>query len=179
MISKTIVEEKGKITLTPDGGLGNRMWAISAGIKLANDIGSLLTIRWFKDKGLNCGFLDLFKPIECKNVQLKECNFIDTILYGNPRKKNLYLPRIFQMILFEKTLYDAEIVRRNHLPHDYASWATGCKVFINTCSPFYGTIHDGDFDIFKPNALIQSEIDKTFEKLSGGGQCNWCSYSSH
>ena len=52
--------KKRYILLVPVGGLANRMKAIDSAIKLSRKANSELHIIWFKDRGLNCRFDQLF-----------------------------------------------------------------------------------------------------------------------
>ena len=84
----------------PVGGLANRMKAIGAAVALSNDAQATTTIIWYKDKGLNCPFDELFEPIDDKLVTLRENSIFDLFLYDRPRKKNFYIPKFFQKLLF-------------------------------------------------------------------------------
>lgn len=63
---------RSHITLVPFGGLGNRLKAISAGIKLARQTHSDIDIYWVVDSGLACRFDQLFLPIDTDGVRLIE-----------------------------------------------------------------------------------------------------------
>ena len=68
---------RSHITLVPFGGLGNRLKAISAGIRLARQTHSDIDIYWVVDSGLACRFDQLFLPIDTDSVKLIEATADD------------------------------------------------------------------------------------------------------
>ena len=67
--------KKRYILLVPVGGLANRMKAIDSAIKLSRKANSELHIIWFKDRGLNCRFDQLFEPIDLPNVKITDLQY--------------------------------------------------------------------------------------------------------
>ena len=63
------LKPRSHITLVPFGGLGNRLKAISAGIRLARQTHSDIDIYWVVDSGLACRFDQLFLPIDTDGVK--------------------------------------------------------------------------------------------------------------
>ena len=114
-------------TLVPNGGLGNRINAICSAVSYCKQKNKSLKILWFKDKGLNCSFKELFyiNPA-IKNVKMDDAGFLDLILRDNPRKRNLWIPQIFQYFLYDRRIY---------IPEVYQAMVTGKK-------PFFGGIDD-------------------------------------
>ncbi|KAA6324551.1 hypothetical protein EZS27_026134 [termite gut metagenome] len=125
------------ITLIPVGGLANRMHAIASALSLANDCNTHLRIIWYKDVGLNCEFHQLFQPLPYARVTLKSASLIDFILYDRPRRKNFWIPRVFQRILFDKCLYGSKVTILKSRDFDFLGWAKGKNVFITAYSLFY------------------------------------------
>jgi len=67
-----------QLTLVPEGGLGNRMYAVTSAIAFAKEHNVRLNIIWFKDKGMGAGFYDLFTlSPEIENIEIKEAGLID------------------------------------------------------------------------------------------------------
>ena len=149
-----------QITLIPVGGLANRMKAIDAAVALAQESGSQLQILWFKDKGLNCRFNQLFKPLQLKDVVVKEATWMDTLIYDRPRKKNFYIPRLFQRMIFDVCVYENQATQLFHQNFDFLSWARGKYAYIASCVYFYPQTTHELFDIFHPIPSIQERIDK-------------------
>ena len=84
------------ITFIPAGGLGNRMKSMAAAIKLAQATQTNLDIIWFQDWGLGCKFCELFLPLQVPNVKLREANWFDKLTRDIPRRRNLYIPKLFE-----------------------------------------------------------------------------------
>lgn len=80
--------KKRYILLVPVGGLANRMKAIDSAIKLSRKTNSELHIIWFKDRGLNCRFDQLFEPIDLPNVKITEATWSD---YTGHRTKCIWV----------------------------------------------------------------------------------------
>lgn len=147
------------ITLIPVGGLANRMKAIDAAAALAQEAQTSLHIIWFKDSGLNCRFNQLFKPFRQKGVTIKEATWIDKLIYDRPRRKNFYLPRLFQRILFDTCIYEQKATRLFYRHFDFLSWAKNKKAYIASCVYFYPQSLRPLFEIFQPCPEIQKRVD--------------------
>ena len=99
-------------TLVPHGGLGNRIQAICSVISYCKKHNKSLKIIWFKDHNLNCTVnkLMFINPI-LSNVQMVDANFFDLLLRDNPRRKNFWIPKLFQYFLFDKKLYINDVAQ--------------------------------------------------------------------
>ena len=149
------------ITLVPVGGLANRMKAIDAAVGLAQEANARLHIIWFKDKGLNCRFDQLFRSLELKDVTLKEASWTDKFIFDRPRRKNFHLPRLFQRVLFDDCIYEHEATQRFYRKFDFLSWAQGKNVYIASCVYFHPQTVRPLFRIFQPIEKIQEQV-RTF-----------------
>jgi hypothetical protein len=149
------------ITLVPVGGLANRMKAIDAAVGLAQEANARLHIIWFKDKGLNCRFDQLFRSLELKDVTLKEASWTDKLIFDRPRRKNFHLPRLFQRVLFDDCIYEHEATQRFYRKFDFLSWAQGKNVYIASCVYFHPQTMRPLFRIFQPIEKIQEQV-RTF-----------------
>ena len=147
------------MTLVPVGGLANRMKAIDAAVALAQEAHTSLRIIWFKDFGLNCRFDQLFEPLAQKGVTIKEATWIDKLIYDRPRRKNFYLPRLFQRILFDTCIYEKEATQLFYRHFDFLSWVRDKKNYIASCVYFYPQTKRPLFNIFQPCPEIQEQID--------------------
>ena len=152
---------KATITLVPVGGLANRMKAIDAAVGLAQEANARLHIIWFKDKGLNCRFDQLFRSLELKDVTLKEASWTDKLIFDRPRRKNFHLPRLFQRVLFDDCIYEHEATQRFYRKFDFLSWAQGKNVYIASCVYFHPQTVRPLFRIFQPIEKIQEQV-RTF-----------------
>ena len=153
-------DRRTMITLVPVGGLANRMKAIDAAIGLAQEADARLHIIWFKDKGLNCRFDQLFRSLELKGVTLKEASWIDKLIFDRPRRKNFHLPRLFQRVLFDECIYENEATQRFYRNYDFLSWTKERNVYIASCVYFYSQTSRPLFQIFQPAEKVQEQIRK-------------------
>ena len=149
------------LTLIPVGGLANRMKAIDAAVALARDTGAELHVLWFKDRGLNCRFDELFAPLALPGVTLKEASFLDLWLYDRPRKKNFRIPRLFQKLRFDDCIYEERATRLFYDAFDFRTWVgRGRRLYLASCVYFYPQPSTHLFKIFRPLPALQARIDK-------------------
>lgn len=149
------------ITLVPVGGLANRMKAIDSAIALARETGTSLRIIWYKDQGLNCRFDELFQQLSVdNNIKLKEASFLDLLIYDRPRKKNFFLPKPFQRLLFNDCIYEADATERMYRDFDFKEWARQKQVYLASCVYFFRSDNKKLFDVFAPIAFLQEEINR-------------------
>lgn len=98
------------LTLVPIGGLANRMYAVTSAIAFCEDYQIRLKVIWFKDWGMGAGFHDLFKLSE--RVDRTKVDIIDAkwyhYIYDRPRKKNLWIPGLYQRMAFGRRMNDKE-----------------------------------------------------------------------
>ena len=126
------------ITLTPIGGLANRMRAIASATALARQTPCNLRIYWLKDAGLNCRFDELFIPLNLPDVDLREGNLIDRLRYDHPRRRNFGLTAIPQRMLFDGRIYNQAPTAPDGSSFDYADWTRRHRrVYIASCHAFY------------------------------------------
>ncbi len=157
---------QGKITLVPVGGLANRMKAIDAAYHLAKDCGSKLQVIWFKDKGLNCRFDQLFQHPTDSIITIREATFCDLLLEDRPRKKNFFLPWLPEHLKYDACIYERQATQLFYNHFDYAAWAKGRKVYLASCVYFYPQPDDKFFKLFKPIASLQQRIDACSEHFN-------------
>lgn len=129
--------KKKYILLVPVGGLANRMKAIDSAIKLSRKTNSELHIIWFKDRGLNCRFDQLFEPIDLPNVKITEATWSDYLLYDRPRQKNIFIPSLFQKATFDNCIYEKQALHLFYENFDFYDWAKNRKVYIASFVYFY------------------------------------------
>lgn len=156
----------GSITLVPAGGLGNRMKAIAAALRLAQAVGSKLHIKWFRDWGLGCRFDQLFQPISHDSVTLDEATLTDHLFFDRPRRRNFYFPKIALSSVFDRTMDEAATTRGMREGFDFARWARGKRVWMSSNVYFMAEDIPLDaFDIFHPTPRLQARIDKEASAL--------------
>lgn len=162
-----------KLTLVPMGGLANRIFAITAAISFCKDNGVYLKIYWFRDRGMGAKFGDLFNVSqELDNVEIIDAKWFH-FLYDRPRKKNLWLPKIYQKKIFDKSLYeyDEEDAVTKCLSYDsvyLVQWGQFYKqnVDLSTIYPCDNIRRIVDQRMFKNGNVIGIHIRRTDNVLS-------------
>ena len=100
-----------RLTLIPIGGLGNRIFAIASTIAYCREQKCPLRIVWFRDWGMGARFQELFELSDkVKNVEVIDARWQDYI-YDRPRRRNLWLPYLYQRFAFDERLYERKIYR--------------------------------------------------------------------
>ena len=164
------MKKSSSLTLVPVGGLANRMKAIDAAIQLISGTDLALKIYWFRDKGLNCRFDQLFQPLDLPQVSLIEATSFDSVSYDRPRKRNLYIPRFFQSFYFDDCVYEAEATERMYQHFDFRSWAINKRTYLASCVYFFPPAPDTRlFQFFHPVPALQQRIDEVSRTF--GNRC--------
>lgn len=152
---------KSSVTLVPYGGLANRMKAIESIIALIRGTNIQATAIWFKDKGLNCSFEQLFQPIDIPNLRLRNAVLSDYILYDRPRRKNLFIPFIFEKAAFNNCLYEDDVTQRVSMNFDFRQWVlSNKKTYLSACVLFYPGEPKFRFNSFIPVPWLQERINE-------------------
>lgn len=152
--------KEGYITLVPAGGLGNRMKAVAAALRLAEAAGSSLSVLWCKDWGLGCRFDQLFLSIDHPRVTLREATLADLLTDDRPRRRNLWLPSVWQRLAYGARMDEAATTRGMNEAFDFVPWARGRRVWLASNVYFMAQdVPDDAFDIFRPTAALQQRID--------------------
>ncbi|MGL4851359.1 MAG: glycosyl transferase [Phocaeicola sp.] len=148
------------ITLIPSGGLANRMKAIASGVALASELKQELIIYWFQTWGLQAPFAALFQPIRMPLVRFHEASNLDYLLRDRPRKKNFYLPALYQRISYDRCLYEQESSKLLDEGFDFKNWAAQKKVFLTTYVAFHPYSSSTMQQLFVPLKEIQTQIEQ-------------------
>lgn len=152
---------KSYVTLVPYGGLANRMKAIESIIALIRGTNIQATAIWFKDKGLNCSFEQLFQSIDIPNLRLRNAVLSDYILYDRPRRKNLFIPFIFEKAAFNNCLYEDDVTQRVSMNFDFRQWVlSNKKTYLSACVLFYPGESKFRFNSFIPVPWLQERINE-------------------
>lgn len=162
-----------KLTLVPMGGLANRIFAITAAISFCKDHGVYLKVYWFRDRGMGAKFVDLFNISQkLDNVEIIDAKWFHC-LYDRPRKINLWLPKIYQKISFDKVLYEyeEEDAAMKCLSYDsvyLVQWGQFYKqnIDLSTIYPCDNIRHIVDQRMFKNENVIGIHIRRTDNMLS-------------
>ena len=158
---------KRKMTFVPVGGLANRIRATLSAIALAEKTGVRLDVIWFQDWALHAAFHDLFSCSSIpENVRISEASILDLCLSDRPRKKNFYIPVLFQRLMFTSCLYEHQIddIRKQHF--DFEKWAVQGRVYMAAYLSFYPYSSQLLHDVFYPVPDVLSLIERRSSAFS-------------
>ena len=152
-----------QLTFVPDGGLCNRIYAVTSAIGFAKKHNLHLTIFWFKDWGMGAGFQDLFKLSETvENIKIIDAGFIDFFKYAKPIKSNFFLPKLYQKIKYDAIYFWYK--EQDSVEKWYYSNAAADKFYLYHYYKFYNDYEL--FNVFSPLESIQKRIKEQLNLLS-------------
>ena len=158
--------KSGSLTLVPSGGLANRMYSIVSAYNLCQKAGVALSVIWFKDRFLSAGFSDIFRLMECDGIRLRDGDFLDYIVNDRPRRKNLYVPYLFQKLKYDGAIYENEVSGLKESGMDFKEWVRGRHCYMSNYQEF------GDYDkgilikMFRPVDEVMSVVNRNVESFS-------------
>ena len=151
-----------QLTLVPDGGLSNRILAITSAISFAKEYGMQLSVIWFKDWGMGAKFHDLFTLLpNIENVKIKDAGFMDVFKYAKPIKSNLFLSKLYQKIKFDAVYFWQK--EQVTVKQWYDSNINANKYYIFHCHKFHDNCNL--LNVFSPVDSIQKRIDEQSKLL--------------
>lgn len=150
------------ITFIPAGGLGNRMKSMAAAIKMAHATQTNLEIIWFQDWGLGCRFDQLFQPLDVAQTQLREATWWDQLMRDIPRKRNFFVPKVFELMHYDACLDRLAASKAYYNDFDFVQWSQGRNVWLASDVYFISkNIPEDSFDIYHPIQKLQERINQT------------------
>lgn len=114
--------EKHSLTFVPSGGLANRMRAVASAIHACRATGCPLHVVWFRDWALNARFADIFRPIKAEGMTLREALPADFVLNDRPRRRNLWMPRPIQRMVYDKIIDEQQVTPLKRQGFDFNRW---------------------------------------------------------
>lgn len=147
-----------EITITPYGGLANRMRALNSVLELARTSQLPLKVVWFSNFELNAPFGELFETPQYDALSVKEASFFDRFLYRSPRRHTFWLPRIIAPFMFDTTIYSDNFVSLRDKGIIADSVLNGGRVLIESCYEF-GNYSSSYSKNFIPKSDILSLVD--------------------
>lgn len=149
---------KSTITFIPIGGLANRFFAIISAISFCQDHNVRLRVIWFKDWGMGASFNSIMELSQhFQNVEIIDARWKDYI-FDRPRKRNLWLPFLFQRFYFGKRIYEKDVYEGDFSIDKLKEAVLKQKsVYLVQCNFFYPK--QGTFQILRPSILIQKKIE--------------------
>lgn len=157
-------EEHSSLTLVPIGGLANRFYAIASAIAFCKDQGMSLKVVWFRDWGMGASFhsiLALSKKME--QVEIVDAGWKEW-LYDYPRKKNLWLPYLYQRLVFEDRMYEKDVNRLRLSGELTGRLKKSASVYMSCYCSFYKK--DNMLKLMQPTPSLQKRIDTRIRTLS-------------
>ena len=146
------------LVLVPIGGLANRFYAISSAISFCQMYGIRLHVIWFKDWGMGADFHSLLDlaPI-LSNIKVVDAHWQDYI-YDRPRKRNFWLPYLYQKVAFPERFYEKDIYNRFSVESLLNSFQKHDSVYLVQFRSFYK--NEITFKCLSPIKPIQQQIDE-------------------
>ncbi len=118
---------------------------------------------WFKDWGMGARWCEIFKPMEGQT--LKEATLTDYLVYDRPRKRNLFMPRLFQSMLFEQRIDEREVTPLKRSCFDFQTWARSKNSYMS-CYQDFGTVDNNLYStLFHPTEELEQRIKDNMERL--------------
>jgi hypothetical protein len=94
-----------KLTLVPIGGLANRIYAMLSMIAFCRNNQIQLQIVWLKERGMGANFHDILTSFNQLGGVVKISKWYHYLVYFQPRKSNLWIPYLFQKLIFDCRYY--------------------------------------------------------------------------
>ena len=151
--------KKREITITPYGGLANRMRALNAVIELARVSSLPVHTVLFSNFELNAPFEALFEIPQYENLSITEADFFDRFLYRSPRKHTLWLPYLTAPFMFDTKIYSTDFIRLRDKGIIADTILNGGRVLIESCYDF-GSYASSLSKNFIPQKDILSQVDE-------------------
>lgn len=151
-----------KLTFVPAGGLANRMRATAAAYTLASRVGSPMSAVWFCDWALNAPFHALFEPVSLDGMTLRDASWADCVMLDRPRRKNFFVPRLFQRLMFRSALYEARITPLRRQNFDFEQWARQGNVYLASYTGFLPY----DFALLRQLFVPLPEVERSIARFT-------------
>jgi hypothetical protein len=152
-----------RLIIVPIGGLCNRMRVIDSAYALFNNKNAEVEIIWIKNKWMGSGFSKLFEPIISSNIRIKEAASVYNVMFGKPIYQNLFLPFIFQKLLFQKVINQAEapqLIKENYAFTELLDYR---RSFLTTFHRFYE--NENKYSFLSPLSFLKEEVQKIASKF--------------
>lgn len=146
------------LTLLPEGGLGNRMAAIASATAYCRERDIPLRVVWTRAWGMAARYDDLFDSVPA-GVEIREAGWREALTLDRPRKRNLWLPRLYQRARFDRCIYLDEVYAEPEgklsVP---AGFSTEGDIYLVHLSEFYH--RPGMYDTLRPVPAVVRRIEK-------------------
>ena len=133
------------------------MRAIASAYALTQRVGSSLDIVWFQDWGMQAAFTDIFQLTV--QLPIREATLRDKLLYDRARRKNLYLTKLPQLLLFDHRIKEQMVTPLKRQGLDFEAWAHGHRCYMS-CYQVFGSFPDSLYgELFRPVKEVMQKVD--------------------
>ena len=151
------------ITISPIGGLANRMRALLSARALANDAEAELSVLWSVSSELGCE-PQLLWDVSAWNWEWRTVSSLaNRLIYNPPGKGNLYLPLLVHKLRGRHSLNITTAVNKEEL----LSLAHSHDLFITSGLAFYPYDTADVRRIFTPTPEISAMVDAKLAPMAG------------
>jgi hypothetical protein len=153
--------------LIPAGGLANRMRAVVSAYNLCRAVGGKMQVVWFRDWALNAPFHDIFRPVDTSLFDLREARGLDFLVNDRPRRRNFWIPKAFQKVVFDARIYEQFVTPLKQTDFDFEAWLRGRRCYMS-CYQEFGTFDNALYKkIFRPVDEVMERVETFRESFSG------------
>ncbi len=149
------------LTFIPSGGLANRMRAVASAYEMCRRTGANLHVVWIKDWALNAPFRDIFLPSGL--IDIRDASPLDILLYDRPRKRNMWIPRLFQNIIFRQRIDERQVTPFKQKGFDFDKWVMQETKSWMSCYQDFG---DFDNDVYQKLFHPVNEIESAVKQFT-------------
>jgi hypothetical protein len=145
-------------------------------LALARDCHAALEMVWLRNQELNARYSDLFQaltlPAELSGVTVHIVESTSWLRYGVARKRNLWLPSLYQRLDFDVRLTDDIISAILSAPHRDAELAEDIlhrlhgRVLIQTGSTFYPSEKHWLKQLFRLSAAVEGLLQQRLSMIT-------------
>lgn len=161
-----MIMKKGHLVLVPAGGLANRMRAVASAYNACRNTGGRLSVVWFRDWALNAAFSDIFEPICCDGISLREAGVLDFVINDRPRRRNLWLPRQPQRLIYQSRIDEWQVTPLRNSGFSFEEWMRGRRCWMG-CYQVFGSFGNELYSrLFRPVADVRERVEATVRGFS-------------
>lgn len=165
-LTQVTVMNKTSLMLVPAGGLANRMRAVVSAYNLCRAVDGRMQVVWFRDWALNAPFRDIFKPVDSSLFALREARGLDFLVNDRPRRRNFWIPKAFQSVVFDDRIYEQFVTPLKQKNFDFEAWLRGKRCYMS-CYQEFGTWETTLYKkIFRPVDEVMERVETFREGFS-------------
>lgn len=162
------MRDQRQLCFIPSGGLGNRMRAVASAYLLHSQTGVEVSVKWFRDWALDAPFASLFLPFSEAGFSIADARRWEYAVFDRPRRKNLFVPRVFQSLMFGDRIDEQRVTPLKRQSFDFEQWArTGSKRKYMSCYQVFGNPQNQLYPtLFRPTPQVESLIGHYSERFA-------------